>query len=103
MPRGMKHTETSKRYKLLGIINECRKLGVSKIKTTDFEVEFFLERSQEVGDFVDANEMKKPTAIDKELMDEVRMSQLMIDDPFGFEREVLNAEQRRAFDEVHEN
>jgi hypothetical protein len=100
---GTKHTETSKRYKLLGIINECRKLGVSKIKTTEFEVEFFLERSQEVGDFVDANEMKKPAAIDKELMDEVRMSQLMIDDPFGFEREVLNAEQRRAFHEAHEN
>jgi hypothetical protein len=36
-------------------------------------------------------------------MDDVRMSQLMIDDPFGFEREVLNAEQRRAFHEAHEN
>jgi hypothetical protein len=100
---GTKHTETSKRYKLLGIINECRKLGVSKIKTSEFEVEFFLERSQEVGDFTDANEIKKPTSIDKELMDDVRMSQLMIDDPFGFEREVLNAEQRRAFHEAHEN
>lgn len=101
--RGTKLTETSKRYKLLGIINECRKLGVSKIKTSDFEVEFFLERSQEVGDFIDANEIKKPTPIDKELLDDVRMSQLMIDDPFGFEREVLNAEQRRAFHEAHEN
>lgn len=101
--RGTKCTETSKRYKLLGIINECRKLGVSKIKTQEFEVEFFLERSQEVGDFTDINEIKKPTAIDKELLDDVRMSQLMIDDPFGFEREVLNAEQRRAFHEAHEN
>jgi hypothetical protein len=100
---GTKCTATSKRYKLLGIINECRKLGVSKIKTTDFEVEFFLEKSQEVGNFVDAYDVKKPTAIDKELMNDVRLSQLMIDDPFGFEREVLNVEQRRAFDEAHEN
>lgn len=101
--RGTKPTATNKRYKLLGIIDECRKLGVSKIKTSDFEVEFFLERSQEVGNFTDSNEIKTPTAIDKELLNDVRLSQLMIDDPFGFEREVLNVEQRRAFNEAHEN
>lgn len=99
----MKCTGTSKRYKLLGIIDECRKLGVSRIKTAEFEVEFFLERSQEVGDFTDFSEPKKPTAIDKELLNDVRLSQLMIDDPFEYEREVLNAEQRRAFHEAHEN
>lgn len=101
--RGMKSTETSKRYKLLGIITECRKLGVSKIKTADFEVEFFLERSQEVGDFVDFNEPKKPMSIDKDLMNDVRLSQLMIDDPFSFENEVIRAEQRRLVDEAVQN
>jgi hypothetical protein len=101
--RGTKPTETGKRYKLLGIINECRKLGVSKIKTSEFEVEFFLERSQEFGNFVNDNEMKSPTAIDRELLNDVRLSQLMIDDPFEFEREILNAEQRKAFHEAHEN
>jgi hypothetical protein len=100
---GTKPTETGKRYKLLGIINECQKLGVSRIKTAEFEVEFFLERSQEVGNFVNYNEIKSPTSIDKDLMDDVRLSQLMIDDPFGYEREVLNAEQRRSFHEAHEN
>lgn len=99
----MKPTETSKRYKLLGIISECRKLGVSKIKTSDFEVEFFLEAAKEFGNFTDDTEIKKPTAIDSELLNDVRLSQLMIDDPFGFEREVLNVEQRRAFHEAHEN
>lgn len=78
-------------------------MGVSKIKTSEFEVEFFLERSQEVGDFVNHDEIKSPTSIDKDLMDDVRLSQMMIDDPFGYEREVLNAEQRRAFNEAHEN
>lgn len=96
--RGTKCTGTSKKYKLLGIINECRKLGVSRIKTQEFEVEFFLERSQEVGDFVDANELVKPNAIDKDLMNDVRLSQLMIDDPFSFENEVIRAEQRRVLD-----
>lgn len=100
----MKPTETSKRYKLLGIINECRKLGVSKIKTSEFEVEFFLERSQEIGNFVDVvNDIKKPTSLDKDLMNDVRLSQLMIDDPFGFESEVILAEQRRILDETVQN
>lgn len=101
--RGTKCTAASKRYKLLGIINECRKLGVSKIKTPEFEVEFFLERSQEVINLVDPNEIKKPVSIDKELLNDVRLSQLMIDDPFGFESEVIRAEQRRVLDEAVQN
>jgi len=52
---------------------------------------------------VNDNEMKSPTAIDRELLNDVRLSQLMIDDPFEFEREILNAEQRKAFHEAHEN
>lgn len=95
--------ETSKKYKLLGIIDGCRKLGVSKIKTPEFEVEFFLERSQEVGDFVDISEPTKPSPIDKELLNDVRMSQLMIDDPFSFEREVIEAEQRRLMNDAVQN
>jgi hypothetical protein len=51
-----------------------------------------------VGDFVDANEPSKPNAIDKDLMNDVRLSQLMIDDPFSFENEVIRAEQRRVLD-----
>jgi hypothetical protein len=102
-PRGTKPMGANTKGKLLGIIEGCRKLGVSKIKTPDFEVEFFLERSQEVGNFEEADELKPPRGIDKELLEDVRMSQLMIDDPFGFEREVLNAEQRRVTNEAHEN
>lgn len=95
--------ETSKYDGFLGIIEGCRNLGVSKIKTSDFEVEFFLERSIEVGNFQDPEVPKKPTSIDKDLMEEVRLSQLMIDDPFGFEREVLQAEQRRVIDDAVQN
>ncbi len=100
---GTNCTETSKYGEFLGIIEGCRNLGVSKVKTPDFEVEFFLEKSVEVGDFEDVGIPKKPTSIDKDLMEEVRLSQLMIDDPFGFEREVLQAEQRRVVDEAVQN
>lgn len=102
-PRGTKRTGANTKSKLLGIIEGCRNLGVSKIKTPDFEVEFFLERSQEVGNFEAADEIKPPKNIDKDLLEEVRLSQLMIDDPFGFEREVLQAEQRRVIDEAVQN
>lgn len=73
-------------------------MGVSRIKTSEFEVEFFLERSQEVGDFVDSFAASTPKNIDKELLNDVRMSQLLIDDPFAFEREVINADQGGSAD-----
>lgn len=97
---GTKCTETSKRYKLLGIIKECRKLGVSKIKTNEFEVEFFNNENQTIVPLLNVEEIKKPNSIDKELLNDVRLSQLMIDDPFGFESEIVQAEQRRIIDEA---
>lgn len=100
---GTKPTGTNNRPELLDIIEGCRNLGVSKIKTSDFEVEFFLERSLEVGRFEAVDGPIKPKAIDKDLLDDMRLSQLMIDDPFGFEKEILNAEQRRVTDETFEN
>lgn len=99
----MKPTETKKQLELLDIIEGCRKLGVSRIKTYDFEVEFFLERSLEVGRFEAVDDPIAPKPIDKELLDDMRLSQLMIDDPFGFEKEILNAETRRVVDEAFEN
>jgi hypothetical protein len=101
--RGTRLTEIKTDLNLLKIIEGCRNLGVSKIKTIDFEVEFFLERSLEVGQFEAVDSPKAPNPIDKELIDDMRMSQLMIDDPFAFEREIINAEQRRVTDAAFKN
>ena len=82
---------------LLDILSACRKLGVNKIRTKEFDVEFFLESEK----FEEVQSRPKP--IDKGILDDVRLSQLMIDDPFGFEKEILNAEERGAQHGTFEN
>ena len=99
----MKPTVTRSHHELIYIIENCRNLGVRKIKTHDFEVEFFLERSLEVGRFETVDGPETPSPIDKDLLDDMRLSQLMIDDPFAFEKEILSAETRRVTDEAFEN
>lgn len=44
--------------------------------------------------------VETPSPVDKELLEDVRLSQLMIDDPFGFEREILQAEAKRSVNEA---
>ena len=103
----MKPTETNAYHDILGIIERCQILGVSKLKMDGFEVEFFLERTQEYGNFVShetiEEENNTPKAIDKQLLEEIRLSQLMIDDPMGFEREIIQQEQRNAAHEGVQN
>lgn len=44
--------------------------------------------------------VESPSPVDRELLEDVRLSQLMIDDPFGFEREILQAEAKRSVNEA---
>jgi hypothetical protein len=47
--------------------------------------------------------MEIPSPVDKSILDDVRLSQLMIDDPFGFEHEILQAEAKRGINEAVQN
>ena len=103
----MMPTETNHYDRILGIIERCQILGVSKLKMPGVEVEFFLERSQELGNFVShetiEEENNTPKAIDKQLLEEIRLSQLMIDNPLGFEDEIVQQAQRSAVNEGVQN
>lgn len=44
--------------------------------------------------------VESPSPVDKGLLDDVRLSQLMIDDPFGFEHEMIQAEAKRGMNET---
>lgn len=76
------------------VMEKCRQFNVTKIKTKDFEIEF--------GPCDNAQRLEGPAVtkkIDSELMEDIRMSQMMIDDPFGFEKELIKQENRRFMDE----
>lgn len=92
LQRGMNYTVTE----ILQIISSCRQFGVQRLKVYDVEVDFFPERQKDA-----VADIKSP--VDDKLMDDVRLSQLMIDDPYGFEREMISIEQRRMMDEAVQN
>lgn len=78
---------------LMQIISSCRQIGVHKMKFYEIEVEFFPEKEKEPIDL-------GKTTIDDKIIDDFRMSQLMIDDPYSFEKEMISLEQRRLLDEA---
>lgn len=96
------------------IIEACSINGVSRIKTAEFEIEFWPQskdepepqeyswKKDEPG-FLGAKDIFENTApqsVDKDMLEDLRLSQLMIDDPFGFEREMILAQ--RKGDEVED-
>lgn len=63
------------------------------MKLADFEVEFFPEKEKDI-------QQLGKTTIDDKIMDDFRLSQLMIDDPYGYEKEMISLENRRLLDEA---
>lgn len=101
--------EISKNKRLFDIISHCRENGVSRLKTDEFEFELYewvneksVHKKYCPEDYKKENP-ETPNAIDRELVEEMRLSQLMIDDPFAFEREIITSENRRFLNEDHEN
>ena len=102
---------------LCAIISACAKGGVSELKFGVVEVRFFNPTSTPTHDtpamaigavtqFQEISatpESGRPTSVnsfDRELLDDLRLSQLMIDDPQGFEREIVNSHLRGDYETV---
>lgn len=99
-------------FNLCDIINACAKGGVSELKFGSVEVKFFnpstpaqAQLAMDIGAVppqydtpaMQASrqpETKSINAFDKDLLEELRMSQLLYDDPHGFEREIVNSHLR---------
>ena len=109
-PSGMKHTGVDN-YNLCDIINACAKGGVSELKFGNVEVRFYPHQTQDDTRLAAANvpvtrfdvsalQDSEPTtrfrnsSEDSSLLDELRQTQLMIEDPVGFEREIIDSHLR---------
>ena len=97
---------------ICAILDACAKAGVVKLKLYDMEV--FFNGHNQIQDpqwlpidnsgapesqFTPATHdsgrhVKQESTFDEELLNDIRASQLMIDDPHGFEREIVNAHLR---------
>lgn len=97
---------------ILSIIERCDSHNVSELKLGAFELKFKTGYKENVSlpNFIQHSNLpdsdakfETPSPVDKELLEDVRLSQLMIDDPFGFEKELLNAEAKRSINEDTEN
>lgn len=103
---------------IVSIIETCAKSGVSRLKLGDIEICFKDETNHKT---VSVNPGLSATAslpnpqvlseeslestprdlretsipYDRELQENLRVNQLMIDDPFGFEREIINSHLKR--------
>lgn len=102
---------TSQAADITAILETCLKTGVTSLKWRDLEVSFFVP-----GQPVMAYDLPKTTfdgyapqaseqelsrdsaigTVDKELLDDMRRSQLLIDDPLGFEQEIIDAHMQRG-------
>ena len=90
--------------RLPAILEACRKSGVVTLKCGDLEVNFaspgaFLVESGVTAPFTLPNldaparqdsEPMKTEPLDQDLLEQMRRSQLMIDDPLAFEQEVID-------------
>ena len=103
-------------YNLCAIIEACANGGVSELKFGNVEVKFYPKFTQTLDPTLSPTEnsaMPEPfqfmpsamqdsrqlptqsnNAFDKDLLEDLRVSQLMIDDPHGFEREIVNSHLR---------
>lgn len=120
---GMKHTEVDN-IPLCDIIDACAKGGVTELKFGNIEIKFSVDPRRFVDQItlpynapVDIGALKFNTSgtnqasqdsgqnptFDRDLLEDLRTSQLMIDDPHGFEREVVNSHLRGALNETVQN
>jgi len=87
------------KYNLCAIIEACAKGGVSQMKFGGIELYFFRPEIKEdapppqvlgynAGPQVPD---KKSASFDPDVLEDLRISQLMIDDPHGFEQEIIDS------------
>lgn len=96
---------------ILSIIERCDSHNVSELRLGTFEIKFKSGYKENVSlpNFTvyqtpdSETKIESPSPVDKELLEDVRLSQLMIDDPFGFELEIMAAEAKRSIDEAAQN
>lgn len=101
---GMQRTEVDN-YSLCAIIDACSRGGVSSIKFRDVDIqfgrpqvqaapdltgEFFQPQTNTTGESVVYSNDMRPS-FDEDLRKEMRLEQLLIDDPHGFEREIITS------------
>ena len=87
------------KYNLCAIIDACAKGGVSEMKFGGIEIYFFRPEikedtpSQTVLGYNAGPQLpdKKVASFDPDVMEDLRISQLMIDDPHGFEQEIIDS------------
>lgn len=92
------------------IIGACRTAGVSSLKWRDLEIVFAQQGPEAPADLpkTDVYEYAPPESgqgpqvddtiatVDKDLLEDMRRSQLMIDDPASFEQEVIDSHLRQG-------
>lgn len=121
---GTKLTEadTSKvaNVSLCDIIESCSKGGVTELKFGNIEIRFGVRPGQMItsaysaptdigvlqpitNNYTASQDSGQNPTFDRDLLEDLRTSQLMIDDPHGFEREVVNSHLRGAIHETVQN
>lgn len=112
---GMTHTVAN--YNLCDIIESCAKSGVVKLKFDNVEIDFSPQYPQPVQatnpvtvaplsigvQQASGQISQTDNPFDRDLLEDLRTSQLMIDDPHGFEREQIIAQLRSGIDETVQN
>ena len=82
-------------YSLCAIIDACSKGGVSSLKFRDVEIQFGapVQKTFEYAYGPAESEVapKRAPAFDEDLREEMRLEQLLIDDPHGFENEIITS------------
>lgn len=104
---------------ICNLLEKCAMLGVSELTTGELTVKFSTNQSNTVADTPDlsppviVDSTKAPIypdtphvregspdqiqMVDPQLLDDMRKSQLLIDDPVGFENEMIDAHLREYF------
>ncbi len=114
--RGTKPTVANNN--LCAIIEACAKGGVVKLKFDNIEIDFSPQHTLPVEAMppvtvsplvygaqkdIGQNTLERPMPFDRDLLDDLRTSQMMIDDPHGFEREQIIAQLRSGVGETVQN
>jgi len=82
-------------YSLCAIIEACSKSGVTSLKFGDVEIQFGAQVPKTFeyayGPAESEGAPKRAPAFDEDLREEMRLEQLLIDDPHGFESEIITS------------
>jgi len=95
----MEHSDFSAKD-LCRIIETCHTNGVSRIKVSGIEIDFGASVPFVVPDYGPSLPVRaegNDTVLDEGLMEQARLNQLIIDDPLGYEQEMIDSltEQQR--------